>query len=82
MLAGIAPLLTPLVEKAPDANDVVAGWMGFAVFIGLILAVVVLGWSLVRQLRKTDKAAADGVFGAEAAEKVARARGGSAADER
>ncbi|TYL49996.1 hypothetical protein FXB39_10000 [Nocardioides sp. BGMRC 2183] len=82
MFAGTAPLLTAAVEKSPDANDVVAGWMGFAVFIGLIVAVAVLGWSLTKQLRKTDKAAAEGVFGAEDAEKVAKARRGPSFDDR
>jgi hypothetical protein len=50
-------------EKAPEAEDVVAGWIGFAVFIFLILSVAVIGWSLTRHLRKADRARAEGKFG-------------------
>ncbi len=59
------PMLTLVraAEEAPDPNDVVAGWVGFAVFVGLIVAVALLGWSLTKHLRKTDRAAEQGVFG-------------------
>lgn len=39
-------------DKTPKANDVVAGWLGFAVFMGLLIAVVLLSWSLSRHLKK------------------------------
>ncbi len=66
MLALATPVLSALLaakEKAPDDEDVVAGWTGFAVFLFLILAVALLGWSLVRQLRKAGKAREQGVYG-------------------
>ena len=44
-----------LSDEAPRPEDVKAGWTAFMVFIGLILAVAFLGWSLVRQLRKAQK---------------------------
>lgn len=50
-------------DEGPEANDVVAGWIGFVVFIGLILAVAFLGWSLTKQLRKADRAKEQGVYG-------------------
>lgn len=56
-------LLTAVEEQAPDDEDVVAGWMGFAVFIFLILAVALLGWSLIRHLRKADTAKEQGAYG-------------------
>jgi hypothetical protein len=54
-----------LSDDGPKPEDVKAGWTAFAVFIGLILAVVFLGWSLVRQLRKAQKARDAGVYGDE-----------------
>ncbi len=59
------PMLTLVraAEDGPDPNEVVAGWAGFAVFVGLIVAVGLLGWSLNKHLRKTDRAAEQGVFG-------------------
>ena len=54
-----------LSDEGPKPEDVKAGWTAFAVFIGLILAVVFLGWSLVRQLRKAQKARDAGVYGDE-----------------
>jgi len=54
--------LALLVQAVPEDEDVVAGWSGFAVFLGLILAVAFLGWSLTRQLRKTDRAAEQGLY--------------------
>lgn len=49
-------------EEAPEANDVVAGWTGLFVILGMAVAVAFLGWSLVRQLKKADKAEAEGLY--------------------
>jgi len=51
-----------LVDKTPNANDVKAGWTAFAVFVGLGLAVVLLGMSLSRHLKKARNSAERGVF--------------------
>ncbi len=56
-------LLTTLTTKAPEAEDVTAGWIGAVVLIGLVLAVVFLGFSLVKQLRKAQAAEDAGVYG-------------------
>lgn len=56
-------LILRVEEEGPEAENVVAGWIGFVVFLGLILAVAFLGWSLTKQLRKADKAQQEGVFG-------------------
>ncbi len=59
-------LLTILVDDpTPAENDVVAGPLGFAVWIFMILAVVVIGFSLVKQLRKAQAAKDAGVYGDE-----------------
>ena len=58
-LAGLAALADP----TPADNDVVAGWGAFAVFAGLAIAVALLGWSLVRHLRKARRNADEGAFG-------------------
>jgi hypothetical protein len=50
-------------DPAPAAKDVKAGWGAFFIFLGLALAVAFLGWSLVRQLKKTQANADAGVFG-------------------
>ena len=61
-LAGWAVFADP----TPADNDVVAGWGAFAVFAGLAIAVALLGWSLVRHLRKAKRNADEGLFGDEA----------------
>lgn len=50
-------------EKAPEDKDVVAGWTAFWIFIGLIVAVVVIGFALTRSLRTAQKAKDAGVYG-------------------
>lgn len=49
-------------EKAPEDKDVVAGWTAFWIFIGLIVAVVVIGIALTRSLRTAQKAKDAGVY--------------------
>ena len=58
----LVPLLVDGADKVPDPNDVTAGWLGFLVFILLALAVVFLGFSLTRHLRKARDNADKGVF--------------------
>ncbi|SFB79716.1 hypothetical protein SAMN04487968_101557 [Nocardioides terrae] len=48
-------LVTVLAEDGPQAADVKAGWTAFAVFLLLLVAVVFLGWSLSRQLKKAQR---------------------------
>lgn len=61
----ISLLTTLAAEKSgiPDDEDVVAGWLGFAVFIALIVAVALLCWSFARQIRKARAAKDAGVYG-------------------
>ncbi|WP_447645482.1 hypothetical protein [Nocardioides zeae] len=42
-------------EEGPEPEDVKAGWTGFAVFIGLIVAVVLLLVSMTRHIRKVRR---------------------------
>ena len=58
-------MLVLLEEPAPAAEDVTAGWLGFVFFIGLILAVTFLGFSLSKQLKKAQAAKDAGVYGDE-----------------
>jgi hypothetical protein len=52
-------------EKAPRDEDVVAGWMGFAVFAFLIVAVALIGWALTKSLKTAARAKEAGVYGDE-----------------
>ncbi|MDZ5660487.1 hypothetical protein HN031_02770 [Nocardioides sp. zg-1308] len=52
-------------DPTPDKTEVKAGPLGFAIWIFLILAVVVLGFSLVKQLRKAQAAKDAGLYGDE-----------------
>ena len=49
-------------DKVPNPNDVTAGWVAFAVFIGLAIAVAFLGFSLTKHLRRANANAEKGVF--------------------
>jgi hypothetical protein len=60
-----ADLLRAAVEKGPEPEDVKAGWAAFGIFLALGLAVVFLGFSLVKQLRKAQANKDAGAFGDE-----------------
>jgi hypothetical protein len=49
-------------EKGPEPEDVKAGWVAFALFGLLILAVVILGFSLVKRLRNAERAESEGRY--------------------
>lgn len=51
-----------VVDPAPKDDDVVAGWTAFLIFGLLIAAVVFLGFSLTKQLRKADQAEEAGLY--------------------
>jgi len=55
--------LVGVIGAAPKDEDVVAGPIGFVIFIGLCLALAVLGWSLNKHLKKAGRAADEGVYG-------------------
>ncbi|MBB6627002.1 hypothetical protein H5V45_06670 [Nocardioides sp. KIGAM211] len=63
LLVPIHALLTVLADPSPKPEDVKAGWTAFALFLLLVLAVVLLGFSLVKQLRKAQAAKDAGLFG-------------------
>ncbi len=52
-------------DPRPDDNNVVAGWVGAAVFLGLIVATVFILRSFTKQMRKVRDAEAAGVFDEE-----------------
>jgi hypothetical protein len=43
-----------LAQQAPNPEDVKPGWLGFAVFLALAAAVVLLGLSLRKHLRRVN----------------------------
>ena len=61
-------LIIALVDDpTPKDTEVKAGPLGFAIWIFMILAVVVLAFSLVKQLRKAQAAKDAGLYGDETA---------------
>lgn len=63
MTAHLLAALVSAEDKTPDDNSVVAGPLGFVIFIALVIAVALLGWSLSKHLRKARQAADEGVYG-------------------
>jgi hypothetical protein len=61
-------IITLAADQAPEPEDVKAGWTALVIFVLLILAVVVLAFSLVKQLRKAQAAKDAGVYGDEPVE--------------
>ena len=56
-------VLASVLDEPPVDKEVKAGWTAFVVFLLLIAAVVVLAFSLVKQLRKAEAARKAGVYG-------------------
>jgi hypothetical protein len=65
VLLPVADVIVRLTDKTPKDQDVKAGGWGALVFVLLILAVVVLAFSFVKQLRKAQAAKDAGVYGDE-----------------
>jgi len=68
MVAALAVAVLPMLDSGasdpvPAPDDVKAGWIALLVFVGLAGAVVFLGFSLVKQLRKARAARDAGVYG-------------------
>jgi hypothetical protein len=63
LLAPLLPLSDGAGRPSPEPEDVKAGWTALLLWLGMAIAVALLGWSLVRQLRKTNAARDAGVFG-------------------
>ena len=59
----VVQVLTGRLDEVPVDKDVKAGWTALVVVLLLVAAVVVLAFSLVKQLRKTEAARKAGVFG-------------------
>jgi hypothetical protein len=78
-------LIVLLEDQTPEPTEVKAGPLGFAVWIFMIIAVVVIAFSLVKQLRKAQAAKDAGVYGDEPVQRTEEAdQSGSSAgtDER
>lgn len=58
-------MFVALADKVPSEDDIGAGWMYLVLFLLLVAAVVFLGFSLNKQLRKTRANAEHGVFGSD-----------------
>ena len=59
--------LTFAADTIPEDDDVVAGAWGAITFVGLFMALGVIGWSLNKHLRKAQDAKDAGAFGDEPA---------------
>ena len=61
----VADLVVRAADQTPKDEDVKAGWTAFVLFLLLIGAVVLLAFSMVKQLRKAQAAKDAGVYGDE-----------------
>jgi hypothetical protein len=64
LASALVPFSDGLIE-GPEPEDVKAGYVALFVFLGLTVAVVLLAFSLVKQLRKAQAAKDAGVYGDE-----------------
>ena len=64
-------LLITLTDKTPEPEDVKAGWTALIIFLLLAASVAVLGFSLVKQLRKAQSAKDAGLYGDEPVDRTA-----------
>jgi hypothetical protein len=55
--------LAAYADKVPSEDQIGAGWWYFLVFVGLAGAVIFLGFSLTKHLRKARTNAEHGAFG-------------------
>jgi hypothetical protein len=62
LVTELPSLVLRLVDETPKPEDVKAGWTAFTIFLLLLAAVALLGWSLTRQLRKAQAAQDAGVY--------------------
>ncbi len=58
----LASLALWAAQQTPEDDDVVAGWTGALVIGLLVVALVFLGFSLTKQLRKADRAEEAGLY--------------------
>ena len=58
----VTGLVLRLASGTPEPEDVKAGWTAFVVFLLLVVAVIFLGRSLLKQLRKAQAAQDAGVY--------------------
>ncbi len=63
-MSGMLPLLLLVADEAPEPNDVVAGWTGLWIVLAMMAALAVLGWSLIKHLKKVDRAEDEGRYDA------------------
>ncbi|MDQ4053513.1 MAG: hypothetical protein M3237_12550 [Actinomycetota bacterium] len=61
-LLTLVTMVVQITDEVPEDEDVKAGWTAFALFGLLIVAVIFLGFSLVKRLRNADRAEAEGLY--------------------
>ncbi|WP_110239541.1 hypothetical protein [Nocardioides gilvus] len=55
--------LADISEPVPEDSEVKAGYVALFLWLGMAVAVGLLGWSLIRQFRKTAISKAKGLYG-------------------
>lgn len=63
VLPDLTTFVVSFADQVPEEKDVKAGWIAFVVFACLVGAVVFLGFSLSKQLRRVEASAKAGVYG-------------------
>lgn len=63
LLSSLLVGLQDAPRPVPEDSEVKAGYVALFLWLGMAVAVALLGWSLVRQFRKVNAAREAGVFG-------------------
>lgn len=58
----LAPLVIAFADPTPQPEDVKAGYPALFLFLGLLVVVGLLGWSLTRHLRRVETNRRAGLF--------------------
>lgn len=63
LLSSIIATAQDTPRPVPEDNEVRAGYVALFLWIGMAVAVALLGWSLIRQFRKVNAARDAGLYG-------------------
>lgn len=63
LLSALLVAVEETPRPVPEDSEVKAGYIALLLWLGMAVAVALLGWSLVRQFRKVEASREAGVYG-------------------